>query len=50
MCAECDELNVPVRRAEKRTLNELNKQVRFPPAKKEIVRTPADKVKKTLPA
>ena len=44
MCAGCDELNVPVRRAEKRALNELNKKVRFPPPKKEIVRTPADKV------
>eukprot|EP00903_Cladosiphon_okamuranus_P018895 g17378.t1 len=43
MCAECDELSVPVRRAEKRILNDLNKQVRYPPAKKEIVRTPADK-------
>ncbi|CAN0456706.1 unnamed protein product, partial [Hapterophycus canaliculatus] len=42
-CAECVELNVPVRRAEKRLLNDLNKQVRYPPAKKEIVRTSTDK-------
>ncbi|CAM9447533.1 unnamed protein product, partial [Scytosiphon promiscuus] len=42
-CAECHELSVPVRRAEKRLLNDLNKQVRYPPAKKEIVRTSADK-------
>lgn len=44
VCAECHELSVPVRRAEKRILNGLNKQVRYAPPKKEIVRTPADKV------
>lgn len=49
LCAGCDELNVPVRRTEKRLLNELNKQVRFPPRKKEIVRTPADKVRGVNP-
>lgn len=45
MCAECDEVNVPLRRAEKRFLNDLNQKVRYPPPKKEVVRTPADKVK-----
>lgn len=44
MCTRCEELKVPVRRTEKRLLNELNKQVRYPPPKKEIIRTPADKV------
>lgn len=48
VCAECDELKVPVRRAEKRLLNELNKQVRYPPPKKEIIRTPADKVERAV--
>lgn len=48
VCAECHELSVPVRRAEKRVLNDLNKQVRYPPPKKEIVRTPADKVRKEI--
>lgn len=45
ICAGCVELKAPVRRTEKRLLNELNKQVRYPPGKKEIVRTPADKVR-----
>ncbi|CAB1111431.1 unnamed protein product [Ectocarpus sp. CCAP 1310/34] len=43
VCAECDEVNVPLRRAEKRFLNDLNQKVRYPPPKKEVVRTPADK-------
>lgn len=45
VCAGCDELSVPVRRSDKRTLNDLNKRVRFPPGRREIIRTPADKVK-----
>lgn len=49
LCASCEELSVPVRRNEKRVLNELNKQVRFPPAKKAIIRTPADKVRRIIP-
>lgn len=44
LCASCDELAAPLRRTEKRFLNNLNTQVRFPPPKKSIVRTPADKV------
>ncbi|CAM9375008.1 unnamed protein product [Ectocarpus sp. 4 AP-2014] len=43
VCAECNEVNVPLRRAEKRFLNDLNQKVRYPPPKKEVVRTPADK-------
>ncbi|CAM9813986.1 unnamed protein product [Ectocarpus sp. 6 AP-2014] len=43
VCAECNEVNVPLRRAEKRFLNDLNQKVRYSPPKKEVVRTPADK-------